>query len=947
MALRRSAVAALAMALAGTMLPAMSAAQAAPSPDHKLDVKQSPRLERPGKGAQRAYDPHAVLVKFKPGTARSAKDKALSRRAARIASEVGRTGYVKVQTDGSATELLAALGKDPAVASVSLDYQRQATANPNDPGYYYGDQDYLKSLRLPQAWDVSKGSTAQVIAVLDSGVRTSHEDLTGRTVPGYNAITNKTTTADFQDDFGHGTLVAGIAAANTNNSKGIAGAAWTARIMPVKVLNSQGTGSDSNIARGITWATDKGAKVINLSLGGPGDSPVLRDAVKYAYSKGVVVIAAAGNAGDDTPQYPAAYPEVLAVAATDHGTRLTDFSSSGDWVDVAATGWDVVSTGYDSNTSYWFELPGTSFSAPLVSGIAALVRTKYPTMKPADVMNRLRWTARDAGPRGIDPYYGYGLVDAYAAVGGRWAPELTAPSVGDANDTPARATSLGTSATGTIGIEGDVDWYRFSLAAPQMWVGRVTPPAVVDTVAQSTDPVLALYDADLKLISEVDTYGPGDMETIAATLNAGTYYLSVRNYNGSRDARAYSLTTSTGETGVVTPGGEQLWVRDVTPAPFVGGQALSTAPKVTFARPVAPDSVNAGTVKLVSGKTGSTVATTATLSGSTVTLVPTKPLLDNTPYRIVAKGVRDTSGATQAAAYSSIFRTVDNAPGAVTALTAKGVYRGVALSWTLPALTDLDQVVVRMAAGTTPPTSPTSGTSVYAGTGTSVTASNLTAGTSYAFAVWVKDRSGRLSPVATARATGTSASITSSVTSLSYGKTVQVSGKVLRKDNGAAVAFVPVELMARRKGTSTFTRVATVTSNSVGYVAYTHKPSWSVEYMWTYRGSGGFIGVSSAVRSVSVAPVVYANLSKTSFPLGGTVTLSGSVAPGHAGQAVYLQRLVSGVWKTQTSKALSSTSAYSFSIKPTARGTYSYRVYKPGDSDHATAYSPSRSFKVS
>ncbi|MBY8871819.1 S8 family serine peptidase [Micromonospora sp. PLK6-60] len=925
----------------------MSAAQAAPSPDQKLDSKQSPRQERPGKGAQRAYDPHAVLVKFKPGAARSAKDKALSRRSARIASEVGRTGYVKVETDGSATELLAALGKDPAVASVSLDYQRQATANPNDPGYYYGDQNYLKSLRLPQAWDVSKGSTAQVIAVLDSGVRTTHEDLTGRTVPGYNAITNSTTTASFQDDFGHGTLVAGIAAANTNNSKGIAGAAWTARVMPVKVLNNQGSGNDSNIARGIIWATDKGAKVINLSLGGPGDSPVLHDAVKYAYSKGVVVIAAAGNAGDDTPQYPAAYPEVLAVAAVDHGSRLTDFSSSGDWVDVSATGWDVVSTGYDANNSYWFELPGTSFSAPLVSGIAALVRAKYPTFKPADVMNRLRWSARDAGPRGIDPYYGYGLVDAYAAVGGRWAPELTAPSVGDTNDTPARATALGTSATGTIGIEGDIDWYRFSLAAPQMWVGRVNPPAVVDTVAQSTDPVLALYDADLKLINEVDTYGPGDLETIAATLDAGTYYLSVRNYNGSRDARAYSLTTSTGEPGVVTPGGEQLWVRDVTPAPFVGGQALTTAPKVTFARPVAPDSVNAGTVKLVSGKTGSTVATTATLNGSTVTLVPTKPLLDNTPYRIVVKGVRDTSGATQAEAYSSIFKTVDNAPGAVTALTAKGVYRGVALSWTLPALTDLDQVIVRMAAGTTPPTSPTAGTSVYAGTGSSVTASNLTAGTSYAFAVWVKDRSGRLSPVATARATGTTASITSSVTSLTFGKTVQVSGKVLRKDNGAAIAGVPVELMARRKGTSTFTRVATVTSNSVGYVAFTHKPSWSVDYMWTYRGSGGFIGAPSAVRSVSVAPVVYANLSKTSFPLGGTVALSGSVAPGHAGQTVYLQRLVSGVWKTQTSKALSSTSGYSFSIKPTARGTYSYRVYKPGDSDHATAYSPSRSFKVS
>ncbi|SCE80874.1 type VII secretion-associated serine protease mycosin [Micromonospora mirobrigensis] len=946
-------MAALALAVTGSLVPALSTAQAAPSTDHTSITKRLPRPERPAARTPQAYDPHAVLVKFKSGTARSAKDRALSRRAARIASQVGRTGYVKVSTEGSATELLAALRKDPTVASVSLDYQRRTTASPNDEFYAYGDQEYLKSLRLPQAWDVSKGSTAQIIAVVDTGVRTTHEDLTGRTVAGYNAITKSTTAASYQDDFGHGTEVAGVAGANTNNAIGVAGASWTSRIMPVKVLDKTGSGYDSDIADGVIWAADHGAKVINLSLGGTEDNQVLHDAIKYAYNKGAVVVVAAGNDGDGTTQYPAAYPEALAVAATDYVGRVTDFSSSGDWVDVAAPGFNLTSTAWNSiypTENDWYVVDGasgTSYAAPLVSGIAALIRTKYPTMTPAQVMARLRWATRDAGPRGIDPYYGYGFVDAYQALGGRWTTELTGPG-GDGNDTPDRATPLPVGTTsGSVGIEGDFDWYRFQVTAQQQWSSLVSGGSISDTVAQSFDPVVGLYNADLRLIRQQDAYGPGVGEQLKADLDPGTYYLSVRSFNGSRGT-AYNLTTAVNPVvGAVAPAGQQLWVRNVNPAPNALGQPVTTTPSVTFARPLLPESVTTSTVRLVNGRTGGTVPTSLTPVGNSVTLTPNGPLQDNTPYRIVASGVKDSSGVTMSPAYSSVFRTVDTAPGKVGSLAVKGGYRAATLSWTLPSISDLDQVVVRMAAGTTAPTSPTSGTSVYAGTGTTVTAKNLVAGSTYSFSVWVKDRTGHYSAVSTGRATGTATSITSSVTGLTYGKSVQVSGKVVRKDTGAAIAGVPVELMVRRKGTTTFSRIATVTSNSVGYVAYTHKPTWSAEYMWTYRGSGAFVGASSVLRSVAVAPVVYANLSRTSFALGGSATLSGSVAPAHAGQAVYLQRLVSGVWKTETSKALSSTSAYAFSIKPPARGTYSYRVYKPADSDHAAGYSPTRTVTVS
>lgn len=171
---------------------------------------------------------------------------------------------------------------------------------------------------------------------------------------------------------------------------------------------------DFDIAEGVTWAANHGAKIINLSLGGPNDGPVLHDAVTYATGKGSVVVVAAGNKGDNRPQYPAAYPEVLAVGATDAAGNLTDFSSWGDWIDVAAAGYRIFSTDRGGTYAVGY---GTSFSAPIASGVAALVRTLYPTLTPAQVISRMKTTARDAGPRGIDPYYGCGVLDAFHAAG--------------------------------------------------------------------------------------------------------------------------------------------------------------------------------------------------------------------------------------------------------------------------------------------------------------------------------------------------------------------------------------------------------------------------------------------------------------------------------------------------------------------------------------------------
>ncbi|WP_076260311.1 S8 family serine peptidase [Intrasporangium flavum] len=525
-----------------------------------LGAKRLPR-PTPAKGAGRAHDPHTVLVRFKGTAGSGTRDRAVKRRGASLGRTLPGTSFVTVHTSGAADELASRLATDPSVAEVSLDYVREASATPNDPGYTYGDQDYLKTVRLPGAWDRSKGSLGTVVAVLDSGVNGRHPDLTGRTVAGWNAVSNVGIAAGAaSDDYGHGSMVAGIIAAETNNGEGIAGVAWNARVMPVKVLNSRGQGTDSDVIEGINWAVGHGARIINLSLGGSTDNPALHTAIRSAVAKGAVVVVAAGNTGDDAPQYPAAYSEVIAVGATDNTGALTDFSTHGSWVDLAAPGWAITSTGRpDSQGNLYYVGDGTSFSAPIVSGVVALMRAKTPSMTPAQVLARLRATARDAGPRGIDPYYGAGLLDATNALGGGYAADLPLPGAGanEPDDTPTRAVGFETSGTshGSIGIEGDLDWRRYDFPSRRTVTFTVAPPYYDASVPQNVDPVLAVYDENLRLIAQVDQKAEGQPETVTVRV-PGTTYLTVRNANGSRvgDPRYYSVTVEQGAAGVLNPG---------------------------------------------------------------------------------------------------------------------------------------------------------------------------------------------------------------------------------------------------------------------------------------------------------------------------------------------------------------------------------------------------------
>ncbi|MEU6846544.1 S8 family peptidase [Streptomyces sp. NPDC046716] len=281
------------------------------------------------------------------------------------------------------------------------------------------DQWALDALHLPDAWDTSKGDDT-VIAVVDTGVDEDHPDLKGRLVDGHDFVDNDD---DPKDLNGHGTHVSGIAAAHTDNGVGIAGGAPGAKIMPVRVLGADGSGSNENIIKGIKWASDHGADVINLSLGESGlmakllRGGTLNAAIKYAYGKGVTVVAAAGNDGDDVQTYKVGTP-VLVVGASDTSGAPASFSNFGVDDAVSAPGVDILSTlpTYRTketlkDTSGYGKLSGTSMASPYVAAVAALLH--HQGLKPDAIMSAIRSTAKN--PKNLTKL-GLGVVDAEAAV---------------------------------------------------------------------------------------------------------------------------------------------------------------------------------------------------------------------------------------------------------------------------------------------------------------------------------------------------------------------------------------------------------------------------------------------------------------------------------------------------------------------------------------------------
>jgi hypothetical protein len=317
--------------------------------------------------------------------------------------------------DVAVTQMDARMGRPaPELLTVEEDQAVRALGDPMRP-----DQWALDRVPYSRTWSATRGAGVTV-AVVDTGVLGVHEDLAGSVVPGADYASDAAAVdpgrTGMVDPGGHGTHVAGVIAAHVNNGLGIAGAAPGARIMPVRVLDGHGTGVASNVALGIIYAADHGARVINLSLGG-GPSPGMQEAIRYANARKAVVVAAAGNGfqSGNTPVYPAAYPEAIAVGAVNRVLGHASFSNAGAYVDLAAPGDLILSTyGADRRAYEW--MSGTSMATPYVAAAAALTLSVNRSMTAHRLTSVLLSTARDLGPRGRDAYFGTGLVDPRGAV---------------------------------------------------------------------------------------------------------------------------------------------------------------------------------------------------------------------------------------------------------------------------------------------------------------------------------------------------------------------------------------------------------------------------------------------------------------------------------------------------------------------------------------------------
>ena len=302
----------------------------------------------------------------------------------------------------------------PEIEKVSIP-EANIQMTPNDP--LYPQQWGMPMIGANKMWDITRGDPRIIVAVIDTGVDYNHEDLAAVNKNlGYDFVNNDN---DPMDDNGHGTHVAGIIAATMNNGKGVVGVAPNVTVMPVKVCNMLGSCWESDIADGIRWAADHGAKILSLSLGGSSPDSLTSDATKYAvYTKGALVIAAAGNNGLEQPSYPGAYPWVLAVGALDASGNRAYYSQYGSFLDLMAPGSGIISTVPKGtcelcDPSGYASLSGTSMATPHASGVAALYWSYNLSFTNKQVGLMLLKFADDLGTPGWDKYYGYGRVDAY------------------------------------------------------------------------------------------------------------------------------------------------------------------------------------------------------------------------------------------------------------------------------------------------------------------------------------------------------------------------------------------------------------------------------------------------------------------------------------------------------------------------------------------------------
>jgi serine protease len=666
--------------LASSMLVATQPVAAAPPAEGKRSTE-----------SLATHAPDRVVVGFRDARNAEAVQRAhgLSR-----ASEVGAlpSDQAVLKTNGRPVEqVIAELQADPAVAFAEPDYGVElagdgavtavAVNDPRSPNQYSLDR-----MRVRDAWSLTRGG-ANLVAVLDTGISFVHTDLAGRIYvnPGESGSGRETNGRDDDangfiddvngwdfvngdrrpaDDNDHGTWVSGVIAANPNNGQGIAGISWSDKILPVKVMDSAGSGFTSDLARGIRYAADRGAKVINMSVGGFPYDIAVKSAVDYAWSKGAVLVGAAGNNRREETFYPASYPNVISVSATQADDEFTNWSSYGTAVDVSAPGADIQTTdcGGCSTTSAggssYMYVSGTSFATPNTAGVVALIRARYPTWTNQQVVDRLLATVDDLGFTGWDNRYGKGRVNALRAVGGSTAALVSA--TGDSfepNNTigAARAVALGTTWQPTIHPASDADHFRFSV--PRAGRLEVTVTPFVDALrwpmsSLPVDPIVDAWDSAGAVVGHSDD--PTDSSAVESVVlraaSATSFVVRVTNWYPNGSPGAYTV--------------RGIYVDDVAPvvsswSPAPGSinvPADAARIDLVFSEPVT--GVDTTSVTLRDAANQAVPASVSYASAQRrATLVPLSPLRAEVQYRVVlGTAIHDQAGNSLAVT-SSTFTT--------------------------------------------------------------------------------------------------------------------------------------------------------------------------------------------------------------------------------------------------------------------------------------------------
>ncbi len=384
-----------------------------------------------------------ILVQHRMGLDPAAAERTFRAHKASMIAHHASLGISVLRVDPAhRDEIIRSLEASGQFNFVEPDYLAKVEMTPTDPGF--AQQWHLATIQAPSAWNLTTGSSTP-IALVDSGVDPTHPDLGPKLVPGWNFLAGNTTVLD---TMGHGTTTAGALAAIGDNGVGIAGVTWNNPIMPLIVVDSTGYASYSSIASAISYAADHGARIVNVSIGGTTPSSTLQNAVNYAWSKGTVVFASAGNGGQNAPYYPAGCQNAVAVGATDANDSVPYWSNYGSFVALTAPGVNIYTTASGGGYTY---MSGTSYSSPIAAGVAALVLAQAPSLSASALVTLLEQNSDDLGTAGYDIYYGYGRVNAYRAVNAAAVPVSLPPPV-----TTITAPGSGATIAGSVAVQGNV-----------------------------------------------------------------------------------------------------------------------------------------------------------------------------------------------------------------------------------------------------------------------------------------------------------------------------------------------------------------------------------------------------------------------------------------------------------------------------------------------------------